>query len=94
MENIIVCNTMYYTLNKDVLVMKDGESVYHKVKVGDIASTLVQLYNETGIKRIAFIGQLDYIKPIANEIISNLENKKLEILLYQLNAPMITYYTN
>lgn len=94
MENIIVCNTMYYTLNKDVLVMKDGESIHHKVKVGDIASTLVQLYNETGIKKIAFVGHLGYIKSVADEVISSLENKKLEIVLYQLNAPMITYYIN
>ena len=86
-KDYIACNIEYFTLAKDVVVMKDNNIEHFKCKNIDFLPKL--MYNisiEKDIKDIIISGQKDIADKIANQIMSmevheyNTNNIKVNII--------------
>ena len=86
-KDYIACNIEYFTLVKDVIVMKDNNIEHFKCKNIDFLPKL--MYNisiEKDIKDIIISGQKDIADKIANQIMSmkvhqyNTNNIKVTII--------------
>lgn len=84
-KNYIACNIEYFTLVKDVIVMKDNNIEHFKCKNIDFLPKL--MYNisiEKDIKDIIISGQKDIANEIANQIMS------MEVHQYNTNNIKVT----
>ena len=84
-KDYIACNIEYFTLAKDVVVMKDNNIEYFKCKNIDFLPKL--MYNisiEKDIKDIIISGQKDIANKIANQIMS------MEVHEYNTNNIKVT----
>ena len=84
-KDYIACNIEYFTLAKDVVVMKDNSIEHFKCKNIDFLPKL--MYNisiEKDIKDIIISGQKDIANKIANQIMS------MEVHEYNTNNIKVT----
>ena len=84
-KDYIACNIEYFTLVKDVVVMKDNNIEHFKCKNIDFLPKL--MYNisiEKDIKDIIISGQKDIANKIANQIMS------MEVHEYNTNNIKVT----
>ena len=84
-KDYIACNIEYFTLAKDVVVMKDNNIEHFKCKNIDFLPKL--MYNisiEKDIKDIIISGQKDIADKIANQIMS------MEVHEYNTNNIKVT----
>lgn len=84
-KDYIACNIEYFTLVKDVVVMKDNNIEHFKCKNIDFLPKL--MYNisiEKDIKDIIISGQKDIADKIANQIMS------MEVHQYNTNNIKVT----
>ena len=84
-KDYIACNIEYFTLVKDVVVMKDNNIEHFKCKNIDFLPKL--MYNisiEKDIKDIIISGQKDIANKIANQIMS------MEVHQYNTNNIKVT----
>lgn len=84
-KDYIACNIEYFTLAKDVVVMKDNNIEHFKCKNIDFLPKL--MYNisiEKDIKDIIISGQKDIADKIANQIMS------MEVHQYNTNNIKVT----
>ena len=84
-KDYIACNIEYFTLVKDVIVMKDNNIEHFKCKNIDFLPKL--MYNisiEKDIKDIIISGQKDIANEIANQIMS------MEVHEYNTNNIKVT----
>ena len=84
-KDYIACNIEYFTLVKDVIVMKDNNIEHFKCKNIDYLPKL--MYNisiEKDIKDIIISGQKDIANKIANQIMS------MEVHEYNTNNIKVT----
>ena len=84
-KDYIACNIEYFTLAKDVVVMKDNNIEHFKCKNIDFLPKL--MYNisiEKDIKDIIISGQKDIANKIANQIMS------MEVYEYNTNNIKVT----
>ena len=84
-KDYIACNIEYFTLVKDVVVMKDNNIEHFKCKNIDFLPKL--MYNisiEKDIKDIIISGQKDIANEIANQIMS------MEVHQYNTNNIKVT----
>ena len=84
-KDYIACNIEYFTLAKDVVVMKDNNIEHFKCKNNDALTKL--MYNisiEKDIKDIIISGQKDIANKIANQIMS------MEVHEYNTNNIKVT----
>lgn len=84
-KDYIACNIEYFTLAKDVVVMKDNNIEHFKCKNIDFLPKL--MYNisiEKDIKDIIISGQKDMANKIANQIMS------MEVHEYNTNNIKVT----
>ncbi|MBO5425130.1 MAG: hypothetical protein J6A25_06435 [Lachnospiraceae bacterium] len=84
-KDYIACNIEYFTLVKDVIVMKDNNIEHFKCKNIDFLPKL--MYNismEKDIKDIIISGQRDIADKIANQIMS------MEVHQYNTNNIKVT----
>ena len=84
-KDYIACNIEYFTLAKDVVVMKDNNIEHFKCKNIDFLPKL--MYNisiEKDIKDIIISGQKDVANEIANQIMS------MEVHQYNTNNIKVT----
>ena len=84
-KDYIACNIEYFTLAKDVVVMKDNNIEHFKCKNIDFLPKL--MYNisiEKDIKDIIISGQKDIANKIANQIMS------MEVHEYNTNNIKVT----
>ena len=84
-KDYIACNIEYFTLAKDVVVMKDNNIEHFKCKNIDFLPRL--MYNisiEKDIKDIIISGQKDIANKIANQIMS------MEVHEYNTNNIKVT----
>lgn len=84
-KDYIACNIEYFTLAKDVVVMKDNNIEHFKCKNIDFLPKL--MYNisiEKDIKDIIISGQKDIANEIANQIMS------MEVHQYNTNNIKVT----
>lgn len=84
-KDYIACNIEYFTLAKDVIVMKDNNIEHFKCKNIDFLPKL--MYNisiEKDIKDIIISGQKDIANKIANQIMS------MEVHEYNTNNIKVT----
>ena len=84
-KDYIACNIEYFTLVKDVIVMKDNNIEHFKCK--NIYSLPKLMYNiniEKDIKDIIISGQKDIADKIANQIMS------MEVHQYNTNNIKVT----
>lgn len=84
-KNYIACNIEYFTLAKDVIVMKDNNIEHFKCKNIDFLPKM--MYNisiEKDIKDIIISGQKDIANKIANQIMS------MEVHEYNTNNIKVT----
>lgn len=84
-KDYIACNIEYFTLVKDVIVMKDNNIEHFKCKNIDYLPKL--MYNisiEKDIKDIIISGQKDIADKIANQIMS------MEVHQYNTNNIKVT----
>ena len=84
-RDYIACNIEYFTLVKDVIVMKDNNIEHFKCKNIDFLPKL--MYNisiEKDIKDIIISGQRDIADKIANQIMS------MEVHQYNTNNIKVT----
>lgn len=84
-KDYIACNIEYFTLVKDVIVMKDNNIEHFKCKNIDFLPKL--MYNisiEKDIKDIIISGQRDIAVKIANQIMS------MEVHQYNTNNIKVT----
>ena len=84
-KDYIACNIEYFTLAKDVVVMKDNNIEHFKCKNIDFLPKL--MYNisiEKDIKDIIISGQKDMADKIANQIMS------MEVHQYNTNNIKVT----
>lgn len=84
-KDYIACNIEYFTLVKDVIVMKDNNIEHFKCKNIDFLPKL--MYNisiEKDIKDIIISGQKDIANKIANQIMS------MEVHQYNTNNIKVT----
>lgn len=84
-KDYIACNIEYFTLVKDVIVMKDNNIEHFKCKNIDFLPKL--MYNisiEKDIKDIIISGQKDIADKIANQIMS------MEVHEYNTNNIKVT----
>ena len=84
-KDYIACNIEYFTLVKDVIVMKDNNIEHFKCKNIDVLPKL--MYNisiEKDIKDIIISGQKDIADKIANQIMS------MEVHQYNTNNIKVT----
>ena len=84
-KDYIACNIEYFTLAKDVVVMKDNNIEHFKCKNIDFLPKM--MYNisiEKDIKDIIISGQKDIANKIANQIMS------MEVHEYNTNNIKVT----
>ena len=84
-KDYIACNIEYFTLVKDVIVMKDNNIEHFKCKNIDFLPKM--MYNisiEKDIKDIIISGQKDMADKIANQIMS------MEVHQYNTNNIKVT----
>ena len=84
-KDYIACNIEYFTLVKDVIVMKDNNIEHFKCKNIDFLPKM--MYNisiEKDIKDIIISGQKDIANKIANQIMS------MEVHEYNTNNIKVT----
>ena len=84
-KDYIACNIEYFTLVKDVIVMKDNNIEHFKCKNIDFLPKM--MYNisiEKDIKDIIISGQKDIADKIANQIMS------MEVHQYNTNNIKVT----
>ena len=84
-KDYIACNIEYFTLAKDVVVMKDNNIEHFKCKNIDFLPKL--MYNisiEKDIKDVIISGQKDIANKIANQIMS------MEVHEYNTNNIKVT----
>ena len=91
-KDYIACNIEYFTLVKDVIVMKDNNIEHFKCKnIDSLPKLMYNISIEKDIKDIIISGQKDIANEIANQIMSmevhqyNTNNIKVNNFCYKLN---------
>ena len=86
-KDYIACNIEYFTLVKDVIVMKDNNIEHFKCKnIDSLPKLMYNISIEKDIKDIIISGQKDIADKIANQIMSmevhqyNTNNIKVAII--------------
>ena len=70
-KDYIACNIEYFTLVKDVIVMKDNNIEHFKCKnIDSLPKLMYNISIEKDIKDIIISGQKDIANKIANQIMS------------------------
>ena len=81
----IACNIEYFTLVKDVIVMKDNNIEHFKCKnIDSLPKLMYNISIEKDIKDIIISGQKDIADKIANQIMS------MEVHQYNTNNIKVT----
>lgn len=84
-KDYIACNIEYFTLVKDVIVMKDNNIEHFKCKnIDSLPKIMYNISMEKDIKDIIISGQRDIANKIANQIMS------MEVHQYNTNNIKIT----
>lgn len=84
-KNYIACNIEYFTLVKDVIVMKDNNIEHFKCKnIDSLPKLMYNISIEKDIKDIIISGQKDIASEIANQIMS------MEVHQYNTNNIKVT----
>lgn len=84
-KNYIACNIEYFTLVKDVIVMKDNNIEHFKCKnIDSLPKLMYNISIEKDIKDIIISGQKDIANKIANQIMS------MEVHQYNTNNIKVT----
>lgn len=84
-KNYIACNIEYFTLVKDVIVMKDNNIEHFKCKnIDSLPKLMYNISIEKDIKDIIISGQKDIANEIANRIMS------MEVHQYNTNNIKVT----
>ena len=84
-KDYIACNIEYFTLVKDVIVMKDNNIEHFKCKnIDSLPKLMYNISIEKDIKDIIISGQKDIADKIANQIMS------LEVHEYNTNNIKVT----
>lgn len=84
-KNYIACNIEYFTLVKDVIVMKDNNIEHFKCKnIDSLPKLMYNISIEKDIKDIIISGQKDIANEIANQIMS------MEVHQYNTNNIKVT----
>ena len=84
-KDYIACNIEYFTLVKDVIVMKDNNIEHFKCKnIDSLPKLMYNISIEKDIKDIIISGQKDIANKIANQIIS------IEVHEYNTNNIKVT----
>ena len=84
-KDYIACNIEYFTLVKDVIVMKDNNIEHFKCKnIDSLPKLMYNISIEKDIKDIIISGQKDIANEIANQIMS------MEIHQYNTNNIKVT----
>ena len=84
-KDYIACNIEYFTLVKDVIVMKDNNIEHFKCKnIDSLPKLMYNISIEKDIKDIIISGQKDIANKIANQIMS------MEVHEYNTNKIKVT----
>ena len=84
-KDYIACNIEYFTLVKDVIVMKDNNLEHFKCKnIDSLPKLMYNISIEKDIKDIIISGQKDIANKIANQIMS------MEVHEYNTNNIKVT----
>ena len=84
-KDYIACNIEYFTLVKDVVVMKDNNIEHFKCKnIDSLPKLMYNISIEKDIKDIIISGQKDIANKIANQIMS------MEVHEYNTNNIKVT----
>ena len=84
-KDYIACNIEYFTLVKDVIVMKDNNIEHFKCKnIDSLPKLMYNISIEKDIKDIIISGQKDIADKIANQIMS------MEVHQYNTNNTKVT----
>lgn len=84
-KDYIACNIEYFTLVKDVIVMKDNNIEHFKCKnIDSLPKLMYNISIEKDIKDIIISGQKDIASEIANQIMS------MEVHQYNTNNIKVT----
>ena len=84
-KDYIACNIEYFTLAKDVVVMKDNNIEHFKCKnIDSLPKLMYNISIEKDIKDIIISGQKDIANEIANQIMS------MEVHEYNTNNIKVT----
>ena len=84
-KDYIACNIEYFTLVKDVVVMKDNNIEHFKCKnIDSLPKLMYNISIEKDIKDIIISGQKDIANEIANQIMS------MEVHQYNTNNIKVT----
>lgn len=84
-KDYIACNIEYFTLVKDVIVMKDNNIEHFKCKnIDSLPKLMYNISIEKDIKDIIISGQKDIANEIANQIMS------MEVHEYNTNNIKVT----
>lgn len=84
-KDYIACNIEYFTLVKDVVVMKDNNIEHFKCKnIDSLPKLMYNISIEKDIKDIIISGQKDIADKIANQIMS------MEVHEYNTNNIKVT----
>ena len=84
-KDYIACNIEYFTLVKDVVVMKDNNIEHFKCKnIDSLPKLMYNISIEKDIKDIIISGQKDIANEIANQIMS------MEVHEYNTNNIKVT----
>lgn len=84
-KDYIACNIEYFTLVKDVIVMKDNNIEHFKCKnIDSLPKLMYNISIEKDIKNIIISGQRDIADKIANRIMS------MEVHEYNTNNIKVT----
>ena len=84
-KDYIACNIEYFTLVKDVIIMKDNNIEHFKCKnIDSLPKLMYNISIEKDIKDIIISGQKDIANKIANQIMS------MEVHEYNTNNIKVT----
>lgn len=84
-KDYIACNIEYFTLAKDVIVMKDNNVEHFKCRnIDSLPKLMYNISIEKDIKDIIISGQKDIANEIANQIMS------MEVHQYNTNNIKVT----
>lgn len=84
-KDYIACNIEYFTLAKDVIVMKDNNIEHFKCRnIDSLPKLMYNISIEKDIKDIIINGQKDIANEIANQIMS------MEVHQYNTNNIKVT----
>lgn len=84
-KDYIACNIEYFTLTKDVVVMKDNNIEHFKCRnIDSLPKLMYNISIEKDIKDIIISGQKDIANEIANQIMS------MEVHQYNTNNIKVT----